>query len=218
LAEVWTKLCSLLCSDTGLEAAVKANTVAGAMRIYPEAKVDMEKRGKSHQEIEAMPVSQVVLIYELRKYHRLLDGASKWHYVPFWQVGDRFRQAKQAVFSNESLNRAGSAGQAFWTLFPNLVGFGFLQEARLERGIAMLRCVEALRIYAAAHQARLPQSLDEVTEVPIPMDPLHGSVFQYHLVGDKAVLESPPLTGEEARGVRYEITVKPVTERDAAAR
>jgi len=218
LADIWKRMLSIG-SDGELGAAAAAAAVAGAMRIYPEAKADLERRGKGRKEIEAMPVSQVLLIYQVHRFRRLVDAAAKWNYVPYWQAGDRYRQVEETFFSGELVDKEGPAGWAFWAMFPNLRGVGFLQ-TRLERDIAMLRCVEALRIYAAGHQGRLPQSLDEVTEVPIPIDPLRGHGFQYRLTGDKAVLESPPPAGHEERrgGVRYEILIRPVADRDAASR
>ena len=218
MADIWRRMRSIG-SDGGLVAEAAAVDVAGAMRIYPEAKADLERRGKGRKEIEAMPVSQVVLIYQVHRFRRLVDAGAKWNYVPYWQAGDRYRQAQETFLSGQSLDKEGPAMWAFWVMFPNLSSVGFLQ-TRLERDVAMLRCVEALRIYAAGHQGRLPQSLDEVTEVPIPIDPLHGRGFQYRLTGDRAVLESPSPAGhEERRGaVRYEILIKSVAETDAASR
>ena len=45
---------------------------------------------------------------------------------------------------------------------------------RFERDIAMLRCLEAIRMYAAEHGGKLPRSLEDISSVPVPIDPLHG--------------------------------------------
>ena len=80
---------------------------------------------------------------------------------------------------------------------------------RLDRGLAVLQSVEAIRSYAASHQGQLPQTLAEITEVSVPRDPLSGQVFRYARTGATAVLESPPPPGGEKRQeLRYEITVK----------
>ena len=39
--------------------------------------------------------------------------------------------------------------------------------------------VEALRMYAAAHDGTLPDKLDDVSEVPVPADPGTGLPFEY---------------------------------------
>ena len=44
-------------------------------------------------------------------------------------------------------------------------------ETRLDRKIAALRVIEALRLHAAAHDGALPDKLSDVTVVPIPDDP-----------------------------------------------
>jgi hypothetical protein len=80
---------------------------------------------------------------------------------------------------------------------------------RLDRGLAVLQSVEALRSYAASHQGQLPQTLAEITEVFVPRDPLSGQAFRYARTGATAVLEAPaPPGGEKKQELRYEITVK----------
>lgn len=80
---------------------------------------------------------------------------------------------------------------------------------RLERGLAALQCVEAIRSYAATHSGQLPKALADITEVSVPTDPLHDRPFQYSLTGSTAVLESAPPAGDSEKGrIRYEISVK----------
>ena len=78
------------------------------------------------------------------------------------------------------------AFQLFEGLFPGMHGLG--AEARLDRRVAALRVVEAIRMYAAAHGGELPDSLDRITEVPVPLDPVTGKPFGYHLEGGRAEL------------------------------
>ena len=53
--------------------------------------------------------------------------------------------------------------------------------------------VEALRLYAHSHNGCLPEKLDEMTEVPIPDDPVTGKPFVYRLDGATATIELTPL-------------------------
>jgi hypothetical protein len=64
---------------------------------------------------------------------------------------------------------------------------------RLERKIDVLRVFEALRLYAAGHHGKLPETLANVTEAPIPKDPVTGKAFEYKLTGDRATLRGPLL-------------------------
>ena len=79
--------------------------------------------------------------------------------------------------------------------------------------MATLQCIEAIRLYMASHDGRLPGSLDEITEVPIPLNPMTGKPFPYRLEGDKAILDSfaPPevfKTKVYYYYDRYELTVR----------
>ena len=62
--------------------------------------------------------------------------------------------------------------------------------ARTERQAAAFRCIEALRMYIADHHGELPATLDEIKEVPIPLNPATGKAFPYHLEGKTAVLDA----------------------------
>jgi hypothetical protein len=80
---------------------------------------------------------------------------------------------------------------------------------RLDTDLAALQGVEAIRSYAASHGGQLPQTLAEITEVPVPKDPVSGAAFRYTRTGATAVLESAVPPGGDAQDVtRYEITVK----------
>jgi len=60
--------------------------------------------------------------------------------------------------------------------------------ARTDRQLAALTAVEALRSYAAAHDGKLPQHLEDVTETPVPENPATGKPFGYRLENDTATL------------------------------
>jgi hypothetical protein len=66
----------------------------------------------------------------------------------------------------------------------------------------LLRCVEAVRIYAAEHDGKLPARLDDV-RLPLPVDPATGKPFTYKLDGKTAHLHGEPLVVQ----VRYEVTI-----------
>ncbi len=79
---------------------------------------------------------------------------------------------------------------------------------RFERDLRILQCLEAIRLYAAAHDGRLPQTLNQITGYTLPKDPLNDQPFVYGVTGDGAILDGPAPKGEDARvGLRYEITI-----------
>ena len=70
-----------------------------------------------------------------------------------------------------------------------------------EGNSAVLRILEAIRLYGAAHGGRLPNELQEI-EVPVPIDPVTGKLFDYEVRDNVARLEGPRLPGWPCR---YEI-------------
>jgi hypothetical protein len=83
-------------------------------------------------------------------------------------------------------------------------------QGRLEQRIALLRHVEALRLYAAAHEGKLPAKLTEI-DLPLPVDPFTGKPFRYELADGVVHLRGTPPKGDErnpAYNIHYEITIR----------
>lgn len=169
---------------------------ARVLRGYPLAKRDLIARGMSPKQVEEMPVGQVILTHTARVYEELLDEVLKVYFLPYPEAEPRLRQVEERLFRvagewEETLPLAATllpAAKASRTAF-----------VRIQRRIAVLRVVEALRLYGAAHGGRLPKQLGDVTEVPIPADPVTGRPFDYRLDGHTAALEGPPLPGVPLR-------------------
>ncbi|HVW38348.1 MAG TPA: hypothetical protein VHB99_13625, partial [Pirellulales bacterium] len=66
----------------------------------------------------------------------------------------------------------------------------------LQRQIQSLRIIEAVRDHLAAHDGKLPETLAEITNVAIPLDPMTDQPFEWHCEGDNAVLKAPPLPAD----------------------
>jgi hypothetical protein len=78
---------------------------------------------------------------------------------------------------------------------------------RPDRHAALLRTIEALRDYAAHHGGQPPQSLEQITDLPLPIDPVTDKPFEYHLMGRIATLDAPPPFGRSrGSGWLYELT------------
>ena len=74
----------------------------------------------------------------------------------------------------------------------------FARRVQADRRIAALRCVEAVRFYAAGHDGKFPASFDDVKDVPVPDDPVTGKPFSYHVAGERAFLSATPFPGQPA--------------------
>jgi hypothetical protein len=169
-----------------------------AVWAYPRAKQGMIGRGYTAAQVEAMPVAQVVLLDTIQTYNEFRDEMFKWFAVPWPQAQQGLADADRRLRTAEHQGAIPLAR----ILLPAL-GNAYRAQAKHERSIAALRVVEAIRLYGAAHDGRLPEKLNDITQVPIPLDPTTGKAFVYQRTGDRAILESP---GGKAQGMRYEIT------------
>jgi hypothetical protein len=154
--------------------------------------------GLSEEAIKSFPADQILLLDERRAYEVHRDDLMKFMKLPSWQVEERL--AKINVTKDEGL---------FGFLTPALMKVRRAQ-SRLEQRIAMLRHIEALRMYAAANEGKLPPTLKDCG-VPLSDDPFTGKPFRYEVKGTTAHLYGSPPRGEEkvpAFNVHYEITIR----------
>jgi hypothetical protein len=180
----------------------KTTVTVKTMEWYPQAKAHLLERGYPADKVESWPVLYVILLDQHHEFRRVRDLYFKWAYVPYPQAVGGLKQA------DRELSALWEKSGPFAAALPPMSRISFLR-ARLARDIAILRCVEAIRMYAADHEGKLPRTLTEITKVPVPADPFRGEPFHYELAGDTAILESPiPPDGGPKDGLRYEITLK----------
>jgi hypothetical protein len=207
-AEHWQRLLDRLSENSARwqgsdsKQADRVSLMARAMKGYPAAKQFLVDAGHPADEIEAMPVAQVVALYTVRTYDEFRDELFKWMLLPYWQAKTGIERSQRALHEGRSREIVPLAS----LIIPAVASIS-QASARSERTIAMLRTIEALRIYGAAHDGQLPASLADVTDVPMPVDPFTGTSFVYRREGDAAVLESSLHQGSAPRhdGVKFEI-------------
>jgi hypothetical protein len=167
----------------------EADIRAFVEKAYPIARRELTARGWTAQQADSMARVQVVLIAAVETYEAARDDVFKWLYVPYSTARHRMEATAKEIaeLSQKELVLLVS------TLWPS-IGAVHSAQTRAERELAAIRCIEAIRAYAAAHQGKLPQSLDQITEVPIPDNPLTGKPFPYRLENQTAILdvEGPP--------------------------
>jgi hypothetical protein len=181
-------------------------TAAIALQGYPMAKQYLIEHGRPAADVEAMPVAKAILIYSVEVYQELADESFKSMFLPYaegrkWLLqGDQFVKAAghREIFP-------------FASLTVPAVKAVKVAETRVEWIFARLRILEALRLYAAAHDGKLPDSLGDITEAPIPRNPFDDKPFDYHRDGNRAVLDCQD--GPPGLPWRYEITMLPKGEK-----
>lgn len=67
---------------------------------------------------------------------------------------------------------------------------------RLDRNVAALQCIEALRLYASSHDGKFPNELSDITQIPVPGDPVTKKSLIYRRTDSKAFLETPAEKGQ----------------------
>jgi hypothetical protein len=181
---------------------VARGLVATGMSLvaYPEAKQRLIAGGMAADEVEAMPVGQVIAIDTAREYRRIADEQEKWWYVPFGEA-KRNRQRAQAVFEGPQTINFGKMIANF--LLPAINSARNAQMRQDWQKNALLT-LEALRMHAAETGA-FPESLEEISVVPVPKNPITGQSYVYRLEDGMAVLELPFSDGMPGMAWRFEL-------------
>lgn len=141
---------------------------------------------------DSLPPLQIVLLDEKLSHDIVRDEVMKAFALPYWQAL-RVLESIPAIPGNK---------QTPLIAFVPANHKVKMAQARLDQRIALLRCVEALRMYAAEHDGKLPAKLNDIP-LPLPVDPATGKPLSYKVDGKTAHLHGEPLGVE----VRYEVTI-----------
>jgi hypothetical protein len=150
--------------------------------------------------VKTFPPDQVILLDEARELKvRFDDVARLMAFSPseFEALTEKTGVLKRepALFADALLHAQSAVVRA---------------QGRITQRFALLRHVEALRMFAAEHKGVWPSKLSDVS-VPLPDDPFTGKPFRYELVGSTAhVRGTPPKRAQDDRFLRvhYELTLK----------
>ena len=186
----------------GMESGRRDRLVTAGLSCAKQRLLDA---GTAPDQIDAMPVGQVIAIDAAREYRRVADEAEKWMYVPYYIAR---QQEPESPFTEHGLAAASRGyGYVLATLLLPAVTAARSAEARLEWQTRALQVVEALRMHAA-QTGKLPASLNDVKVVPVPLNPATNEPYQYRLNGSTGVLDLPFSDGFRG-GVawRFEITL-----------
>jgi hypothetical protein len=181
-----------------------AEALAKAQELPAARKYLTEKEGMSEARVEAMPPAEALLRAMMAQYKDYRDERFKASYLAY-------PEARLLLSASDKRLAAAPDTPAvrLARMFLPAAKKADLALALMERKIAAQRVVEALRMHAAAHDGKLPDTLEQITAVPVPTDPLTGKAFEYHRDGAEATLMSRlPDESTAISGLRLRIKVK----------
>ncbi len=179
---------------------------------FPQAKADLIAVGWPKKQIEAMPMAQVLLLHISSTFEYLRDESFKWSYIPYWQAVGPLTKAERTLDGESGRREILPLAR----LLVPAVNVARSATVRLDRKLAALATVEAIRMYAADHDGKLPAALADITAVPVPIDPVTGKSFDYEYKGKVATLIGPVAHGRRGKDYefRYELTIGKASPRD----
>jgi hypothetical protein len=166
------------------------------------ARTRLVESGLSEANVNSFPPDQVILLDEARELQARFDEIVKTMVFPAWQF--------EALTENYQVAKREQAYFADAVLPVKALVVVRRAQARFEQRIALLRHVEALRMFAADHGGVFPAKLALVS-VPLPDDPFTGKPFIYEASGKTAHLRGTPPSAEQNTAVfriHYEITLR----------
>ncbi len=166
----------------------------------------LRSRGYTPEQIEQVdlfPTAARVLVDE---FHATFDAAAKLWHLPFPEAYPRME-----AFDEQLAQQSQETPYGFQSLaaivMPSL-NRAFAAGADLERRIAALRIIEAVRDHAAHNGGAIPASLDAM-RLPIPPDPITGKPFGYSAEGRTFRLVAAPYReGDVDSGFTWTVTVR----------
>jgi thiol-disulfide isomerase/thioredoxin len=177
-------------SGKGSEKAVSRDLARLKAELLPEARSYVAKMPKADRAANVpMSDNQVIVLYIAGWYRERWDDLFKASYLPYPEARP-FYDAAIAQRRREETSHPLALLSGLAPAVPRL----HEHDAEVDRRVAALRAVEAVRLHAAANGGRMPASIDAVGIVPIPPDPVTGKPFLYAREGETATLvrEGPP--------------------------
>jgi len=177
------KLGELSESDTPISNLVRQAAIAAAVPISRERLV---ARGRAPAEVEKMPPAQALLTDVFESYDDYRHELFKWSALPYWQAREGIARSDARLKAASSAPLGGISASLARLLLPAISSV-MRRHAEMQQQMAALRIVEAVRAHVA-EKGRLPASLGEIKDLPIPLNPATGKPFPYRLEKDRAVL------------------------------
>ena len=168
-----------------------------ALAQYTSAKARLLERGYEKQQVESMPVAQVILIDAAMDLKYFSEMNERSWYLPKSEA-KRFDDLWEAEVERETLKmRAGAVVVGLMAPSSSTIRAAAF---RSQANVNLLMAIESLRNHAAIH-GRFPKTLAEL-DLPVRDNPMTDKPFDYSLQNGTAVI-----TLDIGRLQRYEISI-----------
>jgi len=208
--KAYSEFASLASSDTAtpanqaaLAAAAEKNLRTAGRR--PDIREYVVRAGFAEERLRGLSDLQLAMVFSRLKHDELRDDTFRWISLPYAEAKDGLQAA------TERLAAAKTSQEEILPLASMLVPAVKqvrVRHARAQRRIDVLRLIEALRLYAAEHDGRLPKSLGELqARTPIPTDVVTGKPPEYRTGDGVATLTLPEEFSGRDEPLVYEIRI-----------
>ncbi len=158
--------------------------------------------------VRQWPPLLVAIVHGLVEYEEKLGRMQTAMALPYPQAQTLLGELEKELADRGPVATANAPAIHLSRLLLPAVSRVLMASARIERRLAALRVVEALRLHAA-RTGGWPKTLAEITAVPVPDDPVTGQAFEYRLDGDVAIVHGPRLPKEPAyQELSYRLKLK----------
>lgn len=173
-------------------------------QCLPHGRERLKARGLSDAAIDAMPKSKIAILDAFETFDAMCDDFAKTNGLPYWQAAPLLKATAQRCqdvgVKGSPLTRCILHSPPAWKEYRRAAMY-------TERQLAMIRCIAALRAYAADNAGKLPVKMEEI-DLPLPRDPASGQPFDYSLGADGVgLLKSNPAVEETSSRV-YRLRIK----------
>jgi hypothetical protein len=172
-----------------------------SVKEYPLAKQYLLDQRVAPKDVEAMSTAQAIGLFQVGQYEQWTQELDKGLTLPYWQGIGLITAAEAGMRRTIDQNP--------WSLIgifaPGSTRQVYAKLAAVDQRLALLRAVEAIRAYAAANDGRAPARLQDMTDMPAPLDPLTGRPFAYRVQGADVTIEGS--AGDPADPARVALRV-----------
>jgi hypothetical protein len=169
--------------------------------VLPAAQAHYAQSRKiAPDDVALMESATIVAAYYFDQYQQVRDEIEKSIALPYPQMMKSLQTVKDDV---EQIHAA-APDNPFMELIPANARAAE-SFAEVDREIAALTAVEAIRSYAAIHDGKLPEHLEDISATPVPANPINGEPFQYKMENEIALLSDTRTASER---LQYTIRIR----------